>query len=60
MYFELMCVLSVHVSVYERRTKGERKKTVWVLSVCVWAWKSVQGKHKEVMLRNGFREEERV
>lgn len=60
MYFELMCVLSVRVSVYERRTKGERKKTVWVLSVCVCAWKSVHGKHKKVMLRNGCREEERV
>lgn len=26
MYFELMCVLSVRVSVDERRTKRERKK----------------------------------
>lgn len=43
-----------------RKEDKEREKIVWVLSVCVCEWKSVQGKHKKVMLRNGCREEERV
>lgn len=35
MYFELMCVLSVRVSVYERRTKGERKNSLGVVCMCL-------------------------
>lgn len=49
----------LYVSVCMKGGQREREKLIWVLSVCVCAWKSVQGKHKKVMLRNVCGEEER-